>query len=77
MMAAMAVICITGSSDGIGLATARVLVAGGHQVLIHARSRDRGRPVLEQLAGETTLVTGDSATIAEPPGSIRKSSRLA
>jgi NAD(P)-dependent dehydrogenase (short-subunit alcohol dehydrogenase family) len=34
----MAVICITGSSDGIGLATARVLVADGHRVLIHARS---------------------------------------
>jgi NAD(P)-dependent dehydrogenase (short-subunit alcohol dehydrogenase family) len=32
-MAAMAVICITGSSDGIGLATARVLVADGHRVL--------------------------------------------
>jgi len=29
----MAVICITGSSDGIGLATARVLVADGHRVL--------------------------------------------
>ena len=28
-MAAMAVICITGSSDGIGLATARVLIADG------------------------------------------------
>ena len=62
-MAAMAVICITGSSDGIGLATARVLVAGGHRVLIHARSRDRGRPVLEQLGGETTLVTGDLAQL--------------
>ena len=64
-MAAMAVICITGSSDGIGLATARVLVADGHRVLIHARSRDRGRPVLEQLGGETTLVTGDLAQLDE------------
>ena len=61
----MAVICITGSSDGIGLATARVLVADGHRVLIHARSRDRGRLVLEQLGGETTLVTGDLAQLDE------------
>jgi NAD(P)-dependent dehydrogenase (short-subunit alcohol dehydrogenase family) len=52
-MAAMAVICITGSSDGIGLATARVLVADGHRVLIHARSRDRGRPTADGL--ETTF----------------------
>jgi NAD(P)-dependent dehydrogenase (short-subunit alcohol dehydrogenase family) len=65
MMAAMAVICITGSSDGIGLATARVLVADSHRVLIHARSRDRGLPVLEQLGGETTLVTGDLAQLDE------------
>ena len=64
-MAAMAAICITGSSDGIGLATARVLLAGGHRVLIHARSRDRGRLVLEQLAGETALVTGDLAQLDE------------
>jgi NAD(P)-dependent dehydrogenase (short-subunit alcohol dehydrogenase family) len=64
-MAAMSAICITGSSDGIGLATARVLLADGHRVLIHARSRDRGRPVLEQLGGDTTLVTGDLAQLDE------------
>jgi NAD(P)-dependent dehydrogenase (short-subunit alcohol dehydrogenase family) len=61
----MATICITGSSDGIGLATARVLLADGHRVLIHARSRDRGRPVLEQLGGEAALVTGDLAQLDE------------
>ena len=77
MMAAMAVICITGSSDGIGLATARVLVAGGHRVLIHARSRDRGRPVLEQLGGETTLVTGDLAQLDQVHGSPTRSARTA
>jgi NAD(P)-dependent dehydrogenase (short-subunit alcohol dehydrogenase family) len=61
----MATICITGSSDGIGLATAQVLLAGGHRVLIHARSRDRGRPVLEQLGGDTALVTGDLSHLVE------------
>jgi NAD(P)-dependent dehydrogenase (short-subunit alcohol dehydrogenase family) len=67
-MAPMSVICITGSSDGIGLATARVLIADGHRVLIHARSRDRGRPVLELLGGEVTLVTGDLARLDEVRG---------
>ena len=67
-MAPMSVICITGSSDGIGLATARVLIADGHRVLIHARSRDRGRPVLELLGGEATLVTGDLARLDEVRG---------
>jgi NAD(P)-dependent dehydrogenase (short-subunit alcohol dehydrogenase family) len=67
-MAPMSVICITGSSDGIGLATARVLIADGHRVLIHARSRDRGRPVLELLGDEATLVTGDLARLDEVRG---------
>jgi NAD(P)-dependent dehydrogenase (short-subunit alcohol dehydrogenase family) len=35
----------------------------GKSLLIHARSRDRGRPALEQLGGETTLVTGDLAQL--------------
>lgn len=55
----MTTVCITGATDGIGLATARVLVAAGHRVLLHARTPQRGRPVLEQLGGETALVTGD------------------
>jgi len=61
----MSVICITGSSDGIGLATARVLVADGHRVLIHARTPERGRPLLDQLGGDTALVTGDLARLDE------------
>ncbi len=64
----MSVICITGSSDGIGLATTRVLVAQGHRVLIHARSAARGLPVREQLGGETALVTGDLARLDEVRG---------
>lgn len=59
----MAVICITGSTDGIGLATARVLLADGHRVLIHARDQDRGRAVLSALSGNAELVTGDLAAL--------------
>ena len=43
----MATIGITGATDGIGLATARILLAAGHRVLVHARSEARGRPVVE------------------------------
>ncbi|MEM8601948.1 MAG: SDR family NAD(P)-dependent oxidoreductase, partial [Bacteroidota bacterium] len=32
---------LTGSTDGIGLETARRLVAGGHRVLLHGRSADK------------------------------------
>jgi NAD(P)-dependent dehydrogenase (short-subunit alcohol dehydrogenase family) len=65
----MATICVTGSSDGIGLATARVLLGRGHRVLVHARSEERGRPVLQDLhamglSGDVQLVTGDLARLS-------------
>jgi NAD(P)-dependent dehydrogenase (short-subunit alcohol dehydrogenase family) len=56
----MAVIGITGSTDGIGRAAARVLLADGHRVLVHARSRERGEPVAEALGGDVALVVGEA-----------------
>jgi NAD(P)-dependent dehydrogenase (short-subunit alcohol dehydrogenase family) len=61
----MATICITGATDGIGLATVRVLLAAGHRVLVHGRNEARGRSVVEGLAGDAVLVTGDLARLAE------------
>jgi NAD(P)-dependent dehydrogenase (short-subunit alcohol dehydrogenase family) len=61
----MATIGITGATDGIGLATARVLLAAGHRVLVHARTQSRGRPVVDGLEGDAVLVTGDLARLAD------------
>src|ERR687898_3112445 len=61
----MATIGISGATDGIGLATARVLLAAGHRVLVHARSEARGRPVVDGLDGNAVLVTGDLARLSE------------
>ena len=61
----MATVCITGATDGIGLATAQVLLAAGHRVLFHARSEERGRPIVQRLEGDTDLVTGDLARLVE------------
>lgn len=43
----MAKIFITGSSDGLGLLAAKMLIEGGHEVVLHARNKNR--------AGETRL----------------------
>ena len=43
-------ILITGSTDGIGRETARMLIAAGHHVLLHGRSRDKVENVAEKLA---------------------------
>jgi NADP-dependent 3-hydroxy acid dehydrogenase YdfG len=48
------VVAITGASSGIGEATARLLAAGGAQVLIGARRGD----LLEKLAGEIAAAGG-------------------
>ncbi|GAB2591334.1 SDR family NAD(P)-dependent oxidoreductase [Microlunatus antarcticus] len=61
----MATICITGATDGIGLATAERLLAAGHRVLVHARNPARGQAVVDRLEGDAVLVTGDLASLAE------------
>ena len=61
----MTTICLTGSTDGIGLAAARTLLDQGHRVLVHARSDERGRPVVDGLSGDVDLVVADLARLAE------------
>ena len=46
-------ILVTGSTDGIGKATARALARQGHHVLLHGRDRGKGRTVLEELEEAT------------------------
>lgn len=74
----MSTICITGATDGIGLATTRLLLADGHRVLVHARSEQRGRAVLDGvddgagLVGDVGLVTGDLARLDDVRGLARQ-----
>ncbi len=56
-------ICLTGSTDGIGLAAARVLAAQGHRLVVHGRTPERGRPVADELGAE--LIVGDLAVLDE------------
>ncbi len=71
----MATVCVTGSTDGIGLAAATRLVAAGHDLLLHARSARRGREASQQLAelarssgGSVHLVTGDLSSLEQVRG---------
>ena len=47
-------ILITGSTDGIGLATARILVSQGHHVLLHGRNPAKVEDVKRELSGLST-----------------------
>jgi len=52
---------ITGSADGLGLATARTLLDDGHQVVVHVRGQHRLPAVQELLAHGAVPVIGDFA----------------
>jgi NAD(P)-dependent dehydrogenase (short-subunit alcohol dehydrogenase family) len=56
---------ITGSADGLGQIAARQLVAGGHEVVLHARSEGRGREAMAAVPGAAGVLAGDLASIAQ------------
>lgn len=64
----MARILITGSADGLGKLSARLLVAQGHQVVLHARNAARAQAALEGVPGAEKALAADlsdmNATIA-------------
>jgi NAD(P)-dependent dehydrogenase (short-subunit alcohol dehydrogenase family) len=60
----MARVLITGSTDGLGLIAARLLVANGHEVTLHARNDGRADEARVALPGAAHVVVGDLSSIA-------------
>ncbi|HEY8473112.1 MAG TPA: SDR family NAD(P)-dependent oxidoreductase [Natronosporangium sp.] len=58
-------IFVTGSADGIGLETARTLIAMGHQVVLHARNDDRARDTKAAAPGAAGVVVGDVSSLKQ------------
>jgi len=56
---------ITGSTDGLGHAAAKTLLANGHEVVVHARSQARLSAVKELLDQGAIATTGDHSDIAQ------------
>ena len=61
----MARVFVTGSADGLGLMAARLMVADGHRVVLHARSEARAAEALSAVPGAEGAVAGDLSSIAE------------
>jgi NAD(P)-dependent dehydrogenase (short-subunit alcohol dehydrogenase family) len=62
-------ILVTGSTDGIGMATALELVMRGATVIVHGRTKERAELALEKLArvssgGRVVCVHGDFSSLA-------------
>jgi NAD(P)-dependent dehydrogenase (short-subunit alcohol dehydrogenase family) len=58
-------IFITGSTDGLGRAAAKSLIDEGHQVVLHARSRERAVVLAELAPRAAGVVIGDLASADE------------
>lgn len=61
----MALVFITGSSDGLGRAAAQSLLGGGHQVVLHARSAERAASIGEVASRASGIVVGDLRSAAQ------------
>ena len=57
-------IFVTGSSDGLGLMAARLLIDQGREVVLHGRNEARSRDALAAAPGARGVVSGDLSTIA-------------
>lgn len=60
----MARVFITGSSDGIGLAAAKLLSENGHKVTLHARNEDRAASTRSAVPKADKVVVGDLRTVS-------------
>jgi NAD(P)-dependent dehydrogenase (short-subunit alcohol dehydrogenase family) len=72
----MARVFITGSADGLGRAAARTLLNDGHEVVVHARNRDRLAAVRDLLDRGAAAVVGDLSDLEETRGVARDVNRL-
>src|ERR1700752_677693 len=64
----MSRIFITGSTNGLGLAAARTLMREGHNVVLHARSRERASAVADLMPRPAGIVLGDLSSAVEVIG---------
>ncbi len=59
----MADVFITGSSDGLGLMTGRLLAEQGHRVVLHARNEARAEAARTALPQADAVLIGDLSTL--------------
>lgn len=69
-------ILVTGSTTGVGRATAAALLEGGHDVVVHARSQERLAAVEDLLDAGAASVVGDLGDPEQVRGIAEQAQRL-
>src|SRR5262249_10853290 len=72
----MARIFVTGSSTGLGLMAAQLLLKQGHKVVLHARNPARAAAATAAAAGAEAVVLGDLSSIQETKAVADQVNRL-
>ena len=72
----MARVLVTGSSDGLGLMAARLLIEQGHQVVLHGRNDRRSRDAVASAAGSEGAISGDLSTVAGARAVVEAANKL-
>src|ERR1700716_2912754 len=67
---------ITGSSAGLGLMAGQRLLAQGHQVVLHARNKERAEHAWAATPSASAVVIGDLSSIAETRDVADQANRL-
>lgn len=61
-------ILITGSSDGLGMMAANLLIEQGHKVVLHARNSQRAEDALKANPDAEAVTIADLSSISETVG---------
>jgi NAD(P)-dependent dehydrogenase (short-subunit alcohol dehydrogenase family) len=72
----MSRVFITGSADGLGQMAAKLLVAQGHRVVVHARNEARAREAMTAVPGAEEAVIGDLSSNRETKALARQVNAL-
>jgi NAD(P)-dependent dehydrogenase (short-subunit alcohol dehydrogenase family) len=72
----MSRIFITGSTDGLGLAAAKTLMAEGHEVVLHARSSQRAAALADIAPKSAGVVVGDLSSTEATRGIAEQVNRI-
>jgi NAD(P)-dependent dehydrogenase (short-subunit alcohol dehydrogenase family) len=72
----MARIFVTGSSTGLGLMAAQLLIEQGHRVVVHGRNRARADEAMASARGAEAVIVGDLSRVQEMRAVADEANRL-